>query len=279
VIVVEHDEETIRSSVWLIDLGPAAGAHGGEVLFRGPASDFLNEPRPGSRTYAFLSGAERIDIPLQRRIGTGKQLTVRGVSFRLGAMNVVTGVSGTGKSTLVHDILAAAKPGIDKVIEIDQTPIGRTPRSNPATYTQLFDHIRDLFAALPEAKERKWGKGRFSFNVKGGRCEACEGAGVQQIGMRFLGNVDVVCDECGGKRFNDETLEIRYNGKNIYEILEMPVEEAAVFFKEHPKISRYLRALLELGMGYITLGQPATTFSGGEAQRIKLASVTKPCRP
>jgi excinuclease ABC subunit A len=314
VIVVEHDEETIRSADWLIDIGPAAGVHGGEILFNGPTEKLLEPDAPdtyplvkNSKTRAFMTGTETIEIPLRRRTGTGKILKITGaqehnlknidVPFRLGVLNVVSGVSGAGKSTLVHDILAntlkkllhkaAARPGkhkkiegiefIDKVIEIDQSPIGRTPRSNPATYTKLFDHIRDLFALLPESKARKWSKGRFSFNVKGGRCETCEGAGVRQIGMHFLGNVDAVCEECEGKRFNDQTLEIRYKKKNIYDILEMPIEEAAVFFNDHPKMKRYLQALLELGLGYIALGQPATTLSGGEAQRIKLAAEL--CRP
>jgi excinuclease ABC A subunit len=314
VIVVEHDEETIRSADWLIDIGPDAGVHGGEILFSGPPGKLLEADAPdtyplvkNSKTRAFMTGKETIEIPLRRRTGTGKILKITGaqehnlknidVPFKLGVLNVVSGVSGAGKSTLVHDILAntlkkylhnaSTRPGkhkkiegsefIDKVIEIDQSPIGRTPRSNPATYTKLFDHIRDLFALLPESKARKWSKGRFSFNVKGGRCETCEGAGVRQIGMHFLGNVDAVCEECGGKRFNDKTLEIRFKKKNIYDILEMPIEEAAVFFYDQPQMKRYFRALLELGLGYIALGQPATTLSGGEAQRIKLAAEL--CRP
>jgi excinuclease ABC subunit A len=314
VIVVEHDEETIRSADWLIDIGPDAGVHGGEILFSGPPGKLLEADAPdtyplvkNSKTRAFMTGGETIEIPLRRRIGTGKILKITGaqehnlknidVPFKLGVLNVVSGVSGAGKSTLVHDILAntlmkylhnaSTRPGkhkkiegsefIDKVIEIDQSPIGRTPRSNPATYTKLFDHIRDLFALLPESKARRWSKGRFSFNVKGGRCETCEGAGVRQIGMHFLGNVDAVCEECSGKRFNDKTLEIRFKNKNIYDILEMPIEEAAVFFNDQPKMKRYFHALLELGLGYIALGQPATTLSGGEAQRVKLAAEL--CRP
>jgi excinuclease ABC subunit A len=310
VLVVEHDEDTIRSADRLIDIGPGAGVHGGEILFNGPLQSLLKEEGKGtekSRTRAFLTGTESIPVPSRRRTGNGNVLRVVGaeehnlknidVPFRLGVLNVVTGVSGAGKSTLVHDILAnflknrlhraGTSPGkhreiagvefIDKVIEIDQAPIGRTPRSNPATYTKLFDHVRDLFASLPQAGERKWDKGRFSFNVKGGRCESCEGAGLQQIGMHFLGNVDVVCDECGGKRFNDETLEIRYKGNNIYDILEMPIDEAVEFFSQHTKISRFLAALQDLGLGYIALGQSSTTLSGGEAQRIKLAAEL--CKP
>ncbi len=312
VIVVEHDEETVLSADRVIDIGPGAGVHGGEILFNGPtaqltAEDVRTEGLEKSRTRAFLTGVESIPVPDRRRGGNGAALKVVGaeehnlkridVPFRLGALNVVTGVSGAGKSTLVHDILAnflrnrlhgaAVSPGkhtrieglefIDKIIEIDQAPIGRTPRSNPATYTKLFDHIRGLFASLPESKQRKWDKGRFSFNVKGGRCESCQGAGLQQIGMHFLGNVDVVCEECGGKRFHDDTLEIRFNGKNIYDILEMPIHEAVIFFKDHPKISRFLSALSDLGLGYVALGQSSTTLSGGEAQRIKLASEL--CKP
>ncbi|MDQ1351768.1 MAG: excinuclease subunit, partial [Acidobacteriota bacterium] len=306
-IVVEHDEDTMRSADRLIDIGPGAGVNGGEILFNGPIHQLLtgegaDTQLDRSRTRAFLTGVETIPVPPTRRPGSGKLLQVIGaaqhnlknidVPFRLGALNVVTGVSGAGKSTLVHHILAnylrnqlhgaAVTPGkhkriegveyIDKIIEIDQSPIGRTPRSNPATYTKLFDHIRDLFASLPEAKARNWDKGRFSFNVKGGRCEACEGAGQQEIGMHFLGNVEVVCEECGGKRFNDETLEVRYNGKNIHDILEMSIAGAVEFFKDQSQVSRFLTALLDLGLGYVTLGQSAMTLSGGEAQRIKLAA-------
>jgi len=309
VIVVEHDEEIMRCADWLIDIGPGPGIHGGEVLFSGPPQELLKpealETGPllkKSKTQAFLTGREMIPVFEPKRKGDKKFLKILGaeehnlkkidVPFKLRVLNVVSGVSGAGKSTLVHDILsnqlnknlhnAVSTPGkhekiegleyIDKVIEMDQTSIGRTPRSNPATYTGLFDHIRDLFSTLPECRARGWDKGRFSFNVKGGRCEACEGAGVQQIGMHFMGNVDVRCDVCDGKRFNPETLKVSYKGKNIYDILEMPIEEAAGFFKNHPKVSRYLRSLLDLGLGYVTLGQPATTLSGGEAQRIKLAS-------
>jgi excinuclease ABC subunit A len=312
VIVVEHDEDTIRSADRLIDIGPGAGALGGEILFNGSVDDLMKRETKDpnlerSRTRAFLTGAESIPVPKQRRKGNGNRLTVLGaeehnlknidVPFLLGAMNVVTGVSGAGKSTLVHDILANSlkkylhgatiSPGkhrgiegiewIDKIIEVDQSPIGRTPRSNPATYTKLFDHIRDLFASLPESKARNWDKGRFSFNVKGGRCESCQGAGLQQVGMFFLGDVDVVCDECGGKRFHEDTLEIRYKGKNIYDILEMSIDAAVDFFKGHPKITRILSTLQDLGLGYTALGQSSTTLSGGEAQRVKLASEL--CKP
>ncbi|MCP4213157.1 MAG: excinuclease ABC subunit UvrA, partial [bacterium] len=307
VVAVEHDEDTMLAADRLIDIGPAAGTEGGEILFNGPIEDIFkgddtDELLSRSRTRAFLTGKERIEIPTQRRQGKDTLLTVKGakehnlknidVSFKLGVLNVVTGVSGAGKSTLVHDILANALRSqlhnantqagehdciegveeIDKIIEIDQTPIGRTPRSNPATYTKLFDFIRDLFASLPEAKERQWGKGRFSFNVKGGRCESCEGAGLKQIGMHFMGNVDVLCEDCGGKRFNDETLEVRYKDRNIYEVLEMPIDEAVEFFSHQAKISRFLLAMQDLGLGYISLGQSSTTLSGGEAQRIKLAA-------
>lgn len=330
VVVVEHDEDIMREADMIIDMGPGAGVHGGEVLFQGSIDALLADSSlDKSLTRKFLL-KDTVDFhreELRKDTKESELLEVLGARehnlksidavFRLGALNVVSGVSGAGKSTLVHDILANALkqtihrfnkakkvPGtknehlnngkfkeikgiefIDKVIEIDQSPIGRTPRSNPATYTKLFDHIRDLFANHGEAKKRKWSKGRFSFNVKGGRCETCEGAGLQQIGMHFLGSVDVVCETCGGKRFNDETLEIYIEGKingktcskNIFDILEMPVEEAAVFFEDHPKISRFLEAMLKLGLGYIALGQSATTLSGGEAQRVKLASEL--CRP
>ncbi|MCX6581381.1 MAG: excinuclease ABC subunit UvrA [Candidatus Aminicenantes bacterium] len=311
-IVVEHDEDTIRSADRLIDIGPGAGVDGGEILFNGPVhhlwtAEGADKQLDRSRTRAFLTGIETIPVPTVRRPGSGKILQVIGaaqhnlknidVPFRLGALNVVSGVSGAGKSTLVHHILAkflrnrlhgavvtAGKHAgiegveyIDKIIEIDQSPIGRTPRSNPATYTKLFDHIRDLFAGLPESRARKWDKGRFSFNVKGGRCETCEGAGQQEIGMHFLGNVEVVCEECGGKRFNDETLEVRYNGKNIHDILETSIAGAVEFFKGQSQVSRFLTALLDLGLAYVTLGQSAVTLSGGEAQRIKLAAeLSKP---
>jgi len=314
VVVVEHDEQTMRHADCLMDIGPAAGIHGGQILFNGPLQELLSPQATTtwpllsqSRTRAFLTGSETIPVPPQRRTGSGRFLSLQGatlhnlkaidVSFPLGVFNVVTGVSGAGKSTLVHHILANAISHtlhrthtplencltiegveyIDKIIEIDQAPIGRTPRSNPATYTKLMDLFRDLFAALPLAVERKWPKGRFSFNVSGGRCESCEGAGLQQIGMHFLGNVAVVCDQCGGKRFNETTLEVEYRGKSIFAVLEMSIEEAAPFFSHIPSIHRILNVLLDLGLGYIALGQSSVTLSGGEAQRVKLAAEL--CRP
>ncbi|MGI5864831.1 MAG: excinuclease ABC subunit UvrA [Myxococcales bacterium] len=297
VVAVEHDEETIRSADWLIDIGPGAGVHGGELLFSGPGHELLrssDERLDRSRTRAFLTGREANEQPKSRRAGNGHLLRVpsacarnlKGISpeFRLGAFNVLTGVSGAGKSTLLEEILArwdgGELPGrerLDKVIVVDQSPIGRTPRSNPATYTGLFDLIRDLFASLPEAKARGFDKGRFSFNVSGGRCEACGGAGCQQVGMHFLGVFDVRCEACGGKRFNEETLAVRYRGRSIFDVLEMPVDQAAGFFADLPKIHRVVESMRELGLGYLTLGQPSTTLSGGEAQRVKLASEL--CRP
>lgn len=314
VVIVEHDEDTMGAADYLIDIGPGAGVKGGEILFNGPAHELTQKDSlrkypllEKSRTHACLTGKQRIAVPARRRPVKENRLIVRDAShhnlrhidvpFGLGVFNVVTGVSGAGKSSLVHDILAnrlrqylhhaAVEPGehgciegmdhINKVIEIDQLPIGRTPRSNPATYTKVFDSIRDLFAAQPESKKRKWAKGRFSFNVKGGRCEACEGAGVKQIGMHFLGDVDVRCEECQGKRFNDETLEITFQDKTIFDVLEMPIDEAVLFFAGHAKILRILESLAALGLGYITLGQAATTLSGGEAQRVKLAAeLSKP---
>jgi excinuclease ABC subunit A len=249
-LVVEHDEQVVRSADWIVDVGPAAGRAGGEVLYCGPASQFVPgdgqatvPPLGASRTRAFLTGAERIPVPDARRPGAGA-LAVSGFTkhnlrdvaaeFKAGAFNAVTGVSGAGKSTLVEELARLWRAGtvrgadlIDKIIEIDQAPIGRTPRSNPATYTGLFDRVRDLFAAQPEAVRRGFGKGRFSFNVKGGRCEDCEGAGVQQVGMQFLGTVNLVCEACAGRRFSDDTLEVRYRGKDIHDVLEMPIEEAA----------------------------------------------------
>ncbi len=308
VLVVEHDEETIRAADWLIDIGPGAGEGGGEILYNGPAPGFLNPeagpapaPHPRSRTYAYLEGGRRLALPETRRSGSG-ELVVEGarahnlqnltVSFKLGAFNVVTGVSGAGKSTLVDLVLgralrrrlqrATAEPGahdhlrgaeaINKAIEIDQHPIGRTPRSNPATYTKVFDPIRSLFAALPEARAGGWDKGAFSLNVKGGRCEACQGAGVQTIGMHFMGEVAVVCEACGGRRVHDRILTVTHQGRSIRDVLDLSVDEAAGVFADQPKIAGMLGALQAVGLGYIRLGQPATTFSGGEAQRIKLAA-------
>ncbi len=299
-IVVEHDEETMRESDWIVDVGPLAGIHGGEIVYNGPSSEIVNCPE--SITGQYLSGVRKIEIPSQRRKGNGKFIKVRGaeennlkklnVDIPLGTFNVVTGVSGSGKSTLVNEIVSKSimrylgrtkiRPGkvkdvkgmdeLDKIITIDQNPIGRTPRSNPATYTGVFDDIRDLFAQTPDAKLRGYDKGRFSFNVKGGRCEACWGDGVKRISMNFLPDVYVPCEECHGTRYNEETLQVRFKGKNIYDVLEMTVEEALEFFSSVPKIRTKLQTLMDVGLGYIKLGQSATTISGGEAQRVKLAS-------
>jgi len=300
IIVVEHDEETIRTADWVIDIGPGAGEHGGEVVAEGPLEAILREPR--SLTGAYLSGRRRIPMPSHRRSAKGDAIVVRGarehnlrnidVRIPLGVFVSITGVSGSGKSTLVNEILyrrlaqvlskAKDRPGahdkiegiqhIDKVIDIDQSPIGRTPRSNPATYTGLFTPIRDLFAAVPEARLRGYSAGRFSFNVKGGRCEACAGDGIIKIEMQFLPDVYVPCEVCGGKRYNREALEIRYKGKSISDVLEMTVEEGLAFFANVPACEARLRTLNDVGLGYIHLGQPATTLSGGEAQRIKLST-------
>ena len=297
IIVVEHDEETIRTADWVIDIGPGAGEHGGEVVAEGPLEAILREPR--SLTGAYLSGRRRIPMPAHRRSAKGDAIVVRGarehnlknidVRIPLGVFVSITGVSGSGKSTLVNEVLyrrlaqvvnkAKERPGahdriegiqhIDKVIDIDQSPIGRTPRSNPATYTGLFTPIRDLFAAVPEARLRGYSAGRFSFNVKGGRCEACAGDGIIKIEMQFLPDVYVPCEVCGGKRYNREALEIRYKGKTISDVLEMTVEEGLAFFTNVPACEAKLRTLNDVGLGYIHLGQPATTLSGGEAQRIK----------
>ena len=299
-IVVEHDEDTMRAADYLIDIGPGAGQHGGEVVAFGTPQEVSENPN--SLTGQYLSGKRKIPVPKERRKGNGEKITVVGanennlqnitVDFPLATFTAVTGVSGSGKSTLVNEILkkalqqkvsrAHAKPGkhkkitgyesIEKVIDIDQSPIGRTPRSNPATYTSVFDDIRDLFAQTNEAKVHGYKKGRFSFNVKGGRCEACKGDGIIKIEMHFLPDVYVPCEVCHGKRYNSETLEVHYKGKNIAEILEMTVEDALEFFKHIPKIKRKLQTIVDVGLGYVTLGQPATTLSGGEAQRMKLAS-------
>ena len=299
-IVVEHDEDTMRAADYLIDIGPGAGSHGGEVVSAGTPEEVMADPN--SLTGQYLSGKKRIEVPSVRRKGNGKFLTVRGarennlrnidVTVPLGTFTCVTGVSGSGKSSLVNEILykklgvelnrMKAHPGkhdrieglehLDKVINIDQSPIGRTPRSNPATYTNLFNDIRDLFASTPEAKSRGYGPGRFSFNTRGGRCEACSGDGVLKIEMHFLADVYVPCEVCHGKRYNRETLEVRYKGKSIADVLEMTAEEAAVFFAPLPKIADRLRTLCDVGLGYVKLGQSSTTLSGGEAQRVKLAT-------
>jgi excinuclease ABC subunit A len=299
VLVVEHDEDAIRAADHVIDMGPGAGVHGGEVVAQGPPSAIMADP--ASLTGQYLSGVRAIAVPTQRRPGSGKWLTLkgarannlRGVDARipLGTLTCVTGVSGSGKSTLVLDTLFAAAarrlngarvvPGahdsleglefLDKVIDIDQSPIGRTPRSNPATYTGAFTPIRDWFAGLPEAQTRGYKPGRFSFNVKGGRCEACQGDGVLKIEMHFLPDVYVTCDVCHGKRYNRETLEITYKSKSIADVLDMTVEDGVEFFRAVPSIRDKIEMLHEVGLGYIKIGQQATTLSGGEAQRVKLA--------
>jgi excinuclease ABC subunit A len=299
VIVVEHDEETMEDSDYLIDFGPGAGELGGEVVAQGTPREVMQSQK--SLTGAYLSGRRRIEIPPQRRRGTGKVLKLLGASannlkdvdveFPLGCLLAITGVSGAGKSTLVNRILYPAlsralygsreAPGsykalsgieqLDKVIGIDQKPIGRTPRSNPATYTKLFDSIRDVFARTPEARAYGYEPGRFSFNVKGGRCEACEGDGMKVVEMHFLADVYVPCEVCRGKRFNDATLRVTFKGKNIAEVLDMSVREAMEHFSVHKEIVRILKTLEDVGLGYIKIGQPSPTLSGGEAQRIKLS--------
>lgn len=299
-IVVEHDEDTMYAADQIVDIGPGAGIHGGEVVAQGTAEEI--KANPNSITGQYLSGAKKIELPEQRREGNGKLITIKGarannlknldVDIPLGELVCVTGVSGSGKSSLINEILNKGASAIinrthanageheailglentDKVIDIDQSPIGRTPRSNPATYTGMFTKIRDLFAALPEAKMRGFGKGRFSFNVKGGRCEACSGDGIIKIEMHFLPDVYVPCEVCGGKRYNRETLEVKYKGKSIFDVLNMSVDEGVEFFKNIPSIMRHLKTLQDVGLGYIKIGQPSTQLSGGEAQRIKLAT-------
>lgn len=299
-IVVEHDEDTMYAADHIVDIGPEAGVNGGELVAQGTVEDIMKCPE--SITGQYLSGKKKIEVPEMRRKGNGKFLEIKGaaennlkgidVKIPLGELVCVTGVSGSGKSSLINEILYKAvaaemygskeKPGkykringlqnIDKIIDINQAPIGRTPRSNPATYTGVFTHIRDLFSQLPEAKLRGYGKGRFSFNVKGGRCEACGGDGIIKIEMHFLPDVYVPCEVCKGKRYNHETLEVKYKDRSIFDVLDMNIEEAAEFFQNIPAISRQLQTLLDVGMGYIKLGQPSTQLSGGEAQRIKLAS-------
>ena len=299
-IVVEHDEDTMYAADQIVDIGPGAGIHGGEVVAQGTAEEI--KANPNSITGQYLSGVKKIELPEHRREGNGKLITIKGarannlknldVDIPLGELVCVTGVSGSGKSSLINEILNKGASAIinrthanvgeheailgleniDKVIDIDQSPIGRTPRSNPATYTGMFTKIRDLFAALPEAKMRGFGKGRFSFNVKGGRCEACSGDGIIKIEMHFLPDVYVPCEVCGGKRYNRETLEVKYKGKSIFDVLNMSVDEGVEFFKNIPSIMRHLKTLQDVGLGYIKIGQPSTQLSGGEAQRIKLAT-------
>jgi len=299
-IVVEHDEDTMRAADYIVDVGPGAGSHGGEIVATGSLEDILACEE--SVTGQYLSGVKKIPVPSRRRTGNGQKLSIRGaeennlknvdVEIPLGTLTCVTGVSGSGKSSLVGEVLnktllgklnhARTRPGkcrcvegmehLDKVIDIDQSPIGRTPRSNPATYTGLFNDIRDLFASTADAKMRGYGPGRFSFNVKGGRCEACAGDGLVKIEMHFLADVYVPCEVCKGTRYNRETLEVQYKGKNISQVLNMTAEEAVDFFENLPKIRRKAQTLVEVGLGYVKLGQSSTTLSGGEAQRVKLAT-------
>ncbi|MGH2720832.1 MAG: excinuclease ABC subunit UvrA, partial [Actinomycetota bacterium] len=300
-IVVEHDEETIRVADHVVDIGPGAGEHGGEIVFSGEVAGLL--AAEGSLTGAYLSGRRSIPVPALRRLPDGRWLTIRGavehnlknldVRFPVGLLTCVTGVSGSGKSTLVNDILyagvhrhlfrgARVVPGrhrriegldhVDKVIDMDQSPIGRTPRSNPATYTGVFDHIRTLFAQTEEARMRGYRPGRFSFNVKGGRCENCHGDGQIKIEMYFLPDMYVTCEVCKGQRYNRDTLEVHYKGRTVADVLRMSVEEALDFFRPIPPIARHMQTLFDVGLGYVRLGQPAPTLSGGEAQRVKLAT-------
>ncbi|MEG1017464.1 MAG: excinuclease ABC subunit UvrA, partial [Oscillospiraceae bacterium] len=298
-IVVEHDEETMRAADFIVDVGPGAGINGGEIVFAGTVDEIMKCDK--SITGQYLSGKKKISVPKQRRSGNGKQLVIKGatqnnlknidVAFPLGTFICVTGVSGSGKSSLINEILykklnadlngAKSRAGefkaiegmeyLDKAIGIDQSPIGRTPRSNPATYTGLFTLLRDVFAETNEAKMRGYGPGRFTFNVKGGRCEACQGDGILKIEMHFLPDIYVPCEVCKGKRYNRETLEVKYRGKSIYDVLEMTVDEACDFFENFPSVNRKLKTLKDVGLGYVKLGQSSTTLSGGEAQRVKLS--------
>ena len=299
-IVVEHDEDTMYAADHIVDIGPGAGIHGGHIVAEGTV-DEIKECK-NSETGLYLSGKKKIPVPKERRKGNGNFLTIKGASennlkdidvkIPLGTASCITGVSGSGKSSLVNEVIykvlanelnhAKQKPGkykkisglehLDKVINIDQSPIGRTPRSNPATYTGLFGDIRNLFASTPDAKAKGYGPGRFSFNVKGGRCESCQGDGIIKIEMHFLPDIYMPCEVCGGKRYNRETLEVKYKGKNIYDVLEMTVEEGIEFFENIPKIRNRLKTLFDVGLGYIKIGQSSTTLSGGEAQRVKLAT-------
>jgi excinuclease ABC subunit A len=297
--VVEHDEQTLRTADHIVDLGPGAGVHGGKVIAQGTPEEVMSES--ASLTGQYLAGTLTMEIPAERRQGNGNYIKLKGITehnlkninvdIPLGVFTCITGVSGSGKSTLLSDVLYPALANsiynsnhtegaykkiegadfIDKVIDIDQSPIGRSPRSNPITYVEGFTAIRDMFSNLPEAKMRGYKPGRFSFNVKGGRCENCEGDGTLKIEMNFLPDVHITCDVCNGQRFNKETLEIRYKGKNIAEVLDMTIEEAAEFFKHIPQVARKMDTLLSVGLGYVKLGQSALTLSGGEAQRVKLA--------
>ena len=299
-IIVEHDEETMSEADWIVDIGPGAGIHGGQVMANGTPEEVMNTPH--SITGQYLSGKKIVPMPKIRRKGNKHFIEIKGacehnlknihVKFPLGELVLVTGVSGSGKSTLVNEVLVKAvlknlgrskvHPGafksikglenVDKLVQIDQNPIGRTPRSNPATYTGVFDEIRDVFSKTPEARMRGYERGRFSFNVKGGRCEHCQGDGIKVISMNFLPDVMVPCEVCQGRRYNEETLQCTYKGKNIYDVLEMSVEEALLFFENHPRIKNKLQTLQDVGLGYLKLGQSSTTLSGGEAQRVKLAS-------